>query len=59
MTEGDDWPQRLRQAVRALEATPAAPGWLVDAMRDSVATATALAPRPAKQTVPFEFFYPH
>lgn len=59
MAEQDDWPQRLKRAVRVLEATPAAPGWLVAAVRDSVSVAAALAPRAAKPTVPIEFFYPH
>jgi hypothetical protein len=59
MTELDDWTRRLTQAARALEATPAPPGWLVAAVRDSIAVAEVLAPKPPKQTVPTEFFYPH
>lgn len=59
MTEPDDWPRRVTQAVLALEATPAAPDWLVAAIRSSIAVAQALAPKPGKPAQPTEFFYPH
>jgi hypothetical protein len=59
MTDEDDWPARLKLAAQVLEATPAAPGWLAAAVRDSIAVATALAPMSPKEAVPTDFFYPH
>ncbi len=59
MKEGKDWPLRLGEALVKLEATKCAPHWLVEAVRDSLDVADALAPSGKAEPHGSDFFYPH
>jgi hypothetical protein len=59
MSETNSWRKRLQDAVRRLEQTKAAPGWLAAAVRESLGVADDLAPRATKDAAPDDFFYPH
>jgi hypothetical protein len=54
-----DWPVRLHRAADTIRRTKRAPAWLAAALREAVAVAPALAPRPDAEAAPPEFIYAH
>lgn len=59
MTTKAEWRIELERALKRLEETPAAPRWMTDALRQSLAVANVLAPTPPAQDGSPQFFYPH